>query len=138
MQKGFESRRKPRGISVRFIILGSLLLVFLIVGGIFAYRNLGYYYVGADEVAVVVNNLTGGVKTIDRAGVVIYVPFLQNVYTLDKREQILVMSSANITPTQPEGNPLWVKAVDGGDLRLDMTIHYHIIPSLSPFITLDS
>ncbi len=138
MQKGFEGRRKPKGAPIRLIIIASILGVSLIIGGIFAYRNLGYYYVAADEVAVVVNNLTGGVKTINRAGVVIYVPFLQNVYTLDKREQILVMSSVNITPAQPEGNPLWVKCIDGGDVILDMTIHYRIIPEMADFIIQDS
>jgi regulator of protease activity HflC (stomatin/prohibitin superfamily) len=138
VQKGFESRRKPRGVPVRLIIVASVLGVSLIVGAIFAYRNLGYFYVGADEVAVVVNNLTGGVQTIDRAGVVIYVPFLQNVYTLDKREQILVMSSTNITPNQPEGNPLWVKTIDGGDVILDMTLHYRVIPPMADFIIQDS
>jgi regulator of protease activity HflC (stomatin/prohibitin superfamily) len=138
MHKGFEARRKAKRLPIRLIIIASMLGVLSILGGIFAYRNLGYYYVAADEVAVVVNNLTGGVKTIDRAGVVIYIPFLQNVYTLDKREQILVMSSANITPAQPEGNPLWVKAIDGGDVSLDMTIHYHIMPVKADFIIQDS
>lgn len=138
MHKGFEGRRKPKKVPIRLIIVASLLGVFAIIGSIFAYRNLGYYYVGADEVAVVVNNLTGGVKTIDRAGVIIYVPFLQNVYTLDKREQILVMSSVNITPTQPAGNPLWVKAIDGSDVSLDMTIHYRIMPGMADFIIQDS
>lgn len=138
MHKGFEARRKARKLPIRLIIIASVLGVLFIIGGIFAYRNLGYYYVAADEVAVVVNNLTGGVKTIDRAGVVIYIPFLQNVYTLDKREQILVMSSANITPAQPEGNPLWVKAIDGGDVSLDMTIHYRIMPGKADYIIQDS
>jgi regulator of protease activity HflC (stomatin/prohibitin superfamily) len=138
VHKGFETRRKAKKVPIRLIIIASLLGVFTIIGSIFAYRNLGYFYVGADEVAVVVNNLVGSVKLIDRAGVVIYVPFLQNVYTLDKREQILVMSSVNITPAQPEGNPLWVKTVDGGDVILDMTIHYRIIPSMADFIVQDS
>lgn len=139
MQKNFELRRKPRrNIPIKLIVISSLLGIMLIIGGFFAYRNLGYFYVGADEVAIVINNLTGGVKAIDRAGAIIYIPLLQDVYTLDKREQILSLSSANITPAQPEGNPLWIKTVDGGDVGLDIMIHFRLKPEMANFVIHDS
>ncbi len=140
MQKGFEGRRKPRAVPIRLIIIGSVIGVFLLAAGILVLRrpNAFYYNVRADQVAVKINNLLGSAQTIDRAGAIIYVPFLQEVYVLDKTEQILLMSSVNITPNQPEGNPLMVKTIDGGDVYLDMTVHYRVIPSMADFIIQDS
>jgi regulator of protease activity HflC (stomatin/prohibitin superfamily) len=135
MQKGFEGRHKPKKpVPIKLIVISSIVGIMFIVGGIFAYRSLGYYYVQADEVAVVVNNLTGGVKAIDRAGAIIYIPLLQDVYALDKKEQVFLLSTENITPAQPEGNPLWVKSKDGGDVSLDLLIRYVMDPNRADFI----
>lgn len=139
MQKDFEGRRRfRRRISIKWIIIISCVVVSLGVGAFFVVRNLGYHYVEPDEVGIVVNNLTGSVKAIDRAGVIIYVPVLQDVYILDKKEQVLRMSSDNITPEYPKGNPLWVKSIDGGDVALDLLIRYIMIPEKADFVIQDS
>ncbi|MFQ5862596.1 MAG: SPFH domain-containing protein [Candidatus Brocadiales bacterium] len=139
MQKDFEGRRKlKRRISIKWIVIISLIVVVLGVGSFFVARNLGYYYVEPDEVGIVVNNLTGNVKAIDRAGIIIYIPILQDVYVLDKKEQVLRMSSDNITPEYPKGNPLWVKSIDGGDVALDLLVRYIMIPEKAGFVITDS
>ncbi|MEE9583953.1 MAG: SPFH domain-containing protein [Candidatus Brocadiales bacterium] len=139
MQKDFEGRRKfKRRISVKWIIIISAVVISLGIGSFFVVRNLGYYNVQPSEVGIVVNNLTGGVKSIDRAGVIIYIPILQDIYILDKEEQVLRMSSDNITPEYPKGNPLWVKSIDGGDVSLDLLIRYVMIPEKAAFVILDS
>ncbi len=139
MQKDFEGRRKfKRRISVKWIVIISAIVISLGIGSFFVVRNLGYYNVQPSEVGIVVNNLTGGVKSIDRAGVIIYIPILQDIYILDKEEQVLRMSSDNITPEYPKGNPLWVKSIDGGDVSLDLLIRYVMIPEKAAFVILDS
>ncbi len=139
MQKDFEGRRKfKRRVSVKWIIIISVIVISLGIGSFFVVRNLGYYNVQPSEVGIVVNNLTGGVKSIDRAGVIIYIPILQDIYILDKEEQVLRMSSDNITPEYPKGNPLWVKSIDGGDVSLDLLIRYVMIPEKAAFVILDS
>ena len=113
-------------------------MVCLGVASFFIIRNLGYIVVEPDEVGIVVNNLTGNVRGIDRAGVIIYIPILQEVYMLDKKEQVLQMSSENITPEYPKGNPLWVKSIDGGDVSLDLLIRYVMVPNKADFVIQDS
>ena len=139
MQKDFEGRRKlKRRIPVKWIIIISAVVVCLGVASFFIIRNLGYIVVEPDEVGIVVNNLTGNVRGIDRAGVIIYIPILQEVYMLDKKEQVLQMSSENITPEYPKGNPLWVKSIDGGDVSLDLLIRYVMVPNKADFVIQDS
>ena len=139
MQKDFEGRRKlKRRIPVKWIIISSAVVVCLGVASFFIIRNLGYIVVEPDEVGIVVNNLTGNVRGIDRAGVIIYIPILQEVYMLDKKEQVLQMSSENITPEYPKGNPLWVKSIDGGDVSLDLLIRYVMVPNKADFVIQDS
>lgn len=139
MQKDFEGRRKlKRRIPVKWIIVISAVVVCLGVASFFIIRNLGYIVVEPDEVGIVVNNLTGNVRGIDRAGVIIYIPILQEVYMLDKKEQVLQMSSENITPEYPKGNPLWVKSIDGGDVSLDLLIRYVMVPNKADFVIQDS
>lgn len=139
MQKDFEGRRKfKRRIPVKWIIIISAVVVCLGVASFFIIRNLGYIVVEPDEVGIVVNNLTGSVKAIDRAGVIIYIPILQEVYMLDKKEQVSHMASENITPEYPKGNPLWVKSIDGGDVSLDLLIRYVMVPNKADFVIQDS
>ena len=100
----------------------------MIIGGIYGGRELSWKEIKADEVAVVVNNLTGCIKLINRAGAVLYYPFIQDIYILDKREQVLKMTSAEIDEKHPQGNPVTVKSIDGGDVVLDLQIQYMLNP----------
>ena len=129
MEKGFEPKGKKKRISMKllFTIIPFLLLIILILGG----RRLTWTEIEADEVAVIINNVTGNIRTIDRAGAIIYYPFIQDLYILDKSEQAAPMISANISPEYPEGNPVILKTRDGGDVSLDLIIQYTIISKIA-------
>jgi len=107
------------------------IVIATIAGGIYGGKELSWKQIAADEVAVIVNNLTGGIKLVNRAGAVLYYPFIQDIYILDKREQVLKMTSAEIDEKHPQGNPLIVKSIDGGDVVLDLQIQFRLNPDFA-------
>ncbi len=136
MDKNFKPKLHTFHI-YRKIIVG-VIVVSIILGGIYGGKELSWKEIAADEVAVVVNNLTGGIKLINRAGAVLYYPFIQDIYILDKREQVLKMTSAEIDDKHPQGTPLVVKSIDGGDVVLDIQIQYMLKPDFATHIIQNS
>ena len=139
MEKSFN----PKGVKkkplvskkmVFFVIVPIALVVLLIVGG----RRLTWKEIQADEVAVIINNITGNIKTIDRAGAVVYYPFIQDLYILDKREQEAPMASSNISADFPQGNPIILKTRDGGDVSIDLIIQYKLISKIADKVVQDT
>jgi regulator of protease activity HflC (stomatin/prohibitin superfamily) len=139
MEKSFN----PKGVKkkplvskkmVFFVIVPIALVVLLILGG----RRLTWKEIQADEVAVIINNITGNVKTIDRAGAVVYYPFIQDLYILDKREQEAPMASSNISADFPQGNPIILKTRDGGDVSIDLVIQYKLISKMASKVVQDT
>ena len=122
MDKSFKSKVRHFHLYRKAIII--VIVLGLIIGGIYGGKELSWKEIAADEVAVIVNNLTGRVKLINRAGAVLYYPFIQDIYILDKREQVLKMTAAEIDEKHPQGIPLIVKSIDGGDVVLDLQIQY--------------
>ena len=120
---------------MHFHIYRKALVVAIVIatisGGIYGGKELSWKQIAADEVAVIVNNLTGGIKLVNRAGAVLYYPFVQDIYILDKREQVLKMTSAEIDEKHPQGNPLIVKSIDGGDVVLDLQIQFRLNPDFA-------
>ena len=139
MDKNFKSKGKKKKrfsskLFVFFIPIIIIVIIVIIVGG----RRLTWKDVGADEVAVIINNITGKIKSINRAGAVIYYPYVQDLYILDKTEQIIPMTSANISKDYPEGNSVILKTLDGGDISLDLIIHFRLIPDVAHKIVQDT
>ncbi|TLD41364.1 MAG: hypothetical protein JETT_2371 [Candidatus Jettenia ecosi] len=132
MDRDFKPKARFHHIYRNIIV--ALIALMIIAGGIYGGRELSWKEIAADEVAVVVNNLTGGIKLINRAGAVLYYPFIQDIYVLDKREQVLKMTSAEIDEKHPQGNPLTIKTIDGGDVVLDLQIQYMLKPEFAMFI----
>ena len=139
MEKSFN----PKGVKkkpvlskkmVFFVIVPITLIVLLIVGG----RRLTWKEIQADEVAVIINNITGNIKAIDRAGAVVYYPFIQDLYILDKREQEAPMASSNISADFPQGNPIILKTRDGGDVSIDLIIQYKLISKIANRVVQDT
>ena len=133
MEKNFEPKgTKKRHFSKKLLFIGIpiLLLIILILGG----RRLTWREIEADEVAVIINNITGNIRTIDRSGAVIYYPYIQDLYILDKSEQAAPMHSANISADYPQGNPVILKTRDGGDVSLDLIIQYRITSKMADTI----
>src|SRR3970040_2754886 len=129
MDKHFKP--KVRHFYVYRKIIVAVVTLVLIAGGIYGGRELSWKQIAADEVAVVVNNLTGGIKLINRAGAVLYYPFIQDIYVLDKREQVLKMTAADIDEKHPQGIPLIMKSIDCGDVLLDLQIQYRLNPDFA-------
>ena len=139
MEKSFN----PKGVKkkpvvskkmVFFVIVPIALLILVIVGG----RRLTWKEIQADEVAVIINNITGHIKAIDRAGAVIYYPFIQDLYILDKQEQKEPMASSNISEDFPQGNPIILKTRDGGDVSIDLVIQYKLLSNMASKIVQDT
>ena len=132
MEKGFNPKgvKKQKFISTKvifFVIVPIILVAILIIGG----RRLSWREIKGDEVAVIINNITGKITTIDHAGAIVYYPFIQNLYILDKSEQSTPMTSANISAEYPQGNPVILKTRDGGDVSLDLIIQYRLISNMA-------
>lgn len=138
MQKDFEFKKKGTRIPIRYILLMGTILTVIFAIVIIGRQKLSWQYIQPDQVGVIVNNLTGSIKVIKQAGAKLYFPFVQDIYLLDKSEQSMEMSSANITPERPEGNPVIVKTIDGGDVTLDLSIHYRLLPEMADKIIQDS
>lgn len=136
MDKKFKSKVKYFYLYRK--IITAVIIIGMIIGGIYGGRELSWKEIAADEVAVVVNNLTGGIKLINRAGAVLYYPFIQDIYVLDKRVQVLKMTAAEIDEKHPQGNPLMVKSIDGGDVVLDLLVHYMLRPEYAVHVVQDT
>ncbi|MDR4506804.1 MAG: SPFH domain-containing protein [Candidatus Brocadiaceae bacterium] len=136
MEKDFKP--KARNFHIYRKIATVAIVVILIAGGIYGGRELSWKEIAPDEVAVVVNNLTGSIKQINRAGAVLYYPFIQDIYILDKREQVLKMSASQIDENHPEGNALSLKTIDGGDVVLDLQIQYILKPENATYVIQNS
>ena len=129
MDKNFKPKKKVIKIEKKYIFIA--IAACFAVGAIFIARQFTWKNVGSDQVAVLVNNLTGRVKPITRAGAILYYPFVQDIYILDRPEQVLKMTSSNISKKYPRGNPIVVRSIDGGEVALDVTIQYKIIPEMA-------
>ncbi len=136
MDKNFKPKRKKKPFPKKllFISIPIFLIIILVMGG----RRLTWKEIQADQVAVIINNLTGNIRTIDRAGAVVFYPFIQDLYILDKSEQVTPMTSANISADYPEGNPVILKTRDGGDVSLDLIIQYILMPVVADEIVQDT
>lgn len=132
MDKNFKPKILPFHIYRKALVV--VIVIATIAGGIYGGKELSWKQIAADEVAVIVNNLTGGIKLVNRAGAVLYYPFIQDIYILDKREQVLKMTSAEIDEKHPQGNPLIVKSIDGGDVVLDLQIQFRLNPDFAVYV----
>lgn len=132
MDKDFKPKVRYNRIYRNIIVI--IIALAIIAGGIYGGRELSWKEIAADEVAVVVNNLTGSIKLINRAGAVLYYPFIQDIYILDKREQVLKMTAAEIDEKHPQGNALTIKTIDGGDVVLDLQIQFMLKPEFAAHV----
>ena len=100
--------------------------------------NLGIKAVEANEVAVKVNYVTGDKEVITSAGNKIYIPFLQEVFLLDRTPQRYEMSGTKQI-SDAQAPYLTVRASDGSNFSFEsLEILYHIIPGMADKIVEDS
>lgn len=97
----------------------------------------GLVQVQDDQVAVVVDYRSGASRVIDRPGVRLFVPWLQEVYCFDKSPEALRLQEGNESPgTRPR---LLVRASDGSSFWFKTyTIQYSIRPDAADRVLQDS
>lgn len=128
MEKDFDLRRRGNPFPVKYFIPAGMVVVFIVIIGVIGWLKLSWIHIRADQVGVMVNNLTGSIKVVKQAGAKLYFPFVQDIYLFDKSEQTMEMSSTNITPERPHGNPIIIKTIDAAEVTLDLSVHYRLIP----------
>ena len=138
MERDFDLRKKGNRIPAKYFVTAGTIVALIVIIAVISRHKLSWKYIHPDHVAVIVNNLTGSIKVIKQAGAKLYFPFVQDIYLLDKSELTMEMSSTGITPERPQGNPVIVKTIDGGDVTLDLSIHYKLVPDMAVEIIQDS
>jgi regulator of protease activity HflC (stomatin/prohibitin superfamily) len=116
------------------------LFVAAIVAGVAlaATGRLGVTKIDSSEVAVVVNYVTGDHEIVNTPGYRMYLPFVEEVFTFDKRPQDFVMQgpqyrSSNHVPQ------LTVREKNGSNFRIDdLHIQYEMIPEAADTVLHDS
>ncbi len=135
----FRSRRgAPRIPPLAGIAAGAFVLLAIIAIVLGASGKLGVTNIDSEEAAVVVNYVTGSQTVRNTPGYQVYVPFLQDVFKVDKRTLAFVMEgqkfiSSNHVPQ------LTVREKMGSNFRIDnLQIQYEIIPSEAATVLHDS
>ena len=121
------------------ILAGVILVMMLVFGALMALTgNLGMESVADNQVAVKVNYMNGESDVRDTPGFMFYLPFLQEVYLLDKSPQKFLMEGDRVVDSNHVPR-LSVRARDGSNFRFDdLEIHYRLIPSKASIIISDS
>jgi regulator of protease activity HflC (stomatin/prohibitin superfamily) len=89
-------------------------------------------------VAVKVNYITGAEEVITTPGFKLYIPFVQEVFTLDRTTQDFLMQGAEYHDAS-HVPLLTVRAVDGSNFRIDdLRIQYELIPGEAGTVLDDS
>ena len=82
------------------------------------------------EVAIVVNNITGGISQLENGGMVMHLPFgLTSVYKIDKSQRMLRLTRDERSKEHPGGEEINIKTNDGCNLEIDVEVVYQIIPA---------
>ena len=127
--RGGKPDMSEMGKNAKQAIAGAIVALVVVAGGLMAAMGkLGVVSVSAEEVAVKMNYVTGNRTVITTPGYQIYMPFLEEVFTLDRTPQKFDMEgrraiSFNHVPF------LTVRALDGSNFSFDeLEIQYAIIP----------
>ena len=117
------------GKKAKQAIAGGIVALVVVVAGLMAAMGkLGVVSVSAEEVAVKMNYVTGNRTVITTPGYQVYLPFLEEVFKLDRTPQKFEMEgrralSYNHVPF------LTVRAMDGSNFSFDeLEIQYAVIP----------
>lgn len=120
---------------LRFIALGLLLLL---VAGLGVFGLSGIAEVRDYQVAVVVNYLTGSSEVDQVPGNKVYIPLVEEVFTLDKSPNKFVMQG-KVDENTDHVRELTVRARDGSNFWFDtIEIQYQLAPSKATRVIQDS
>lgn len=126
------------GIKNIFMIAVTVVAVLMFLGLAMS-GNLGVVNVSTEQMAVKVNYITGEKEIINSAGFKVYIPFMQEIFILDRTPQKFLMIDGGAAMNDSYGPPLSVRASDGSNFGFDeLEIHYSIIPGMADEIIEDS
>lgn len=120
-------------VAVGLAAMLTILVTFMAVTG-----RLGLSTIESSEIGVVVNYVSGQQEVVDQPGYVFYIPFIEEVFILDKSQQQFVMQGgkyldANHVPQ------LSVRASDGSSFYFEeMPIQYQILAGEAETVLADS
>ena len=122
--------RVPLGALATMLALG----VVLVGIGMALTGKLGLVNISPEQAAVKVNYLTGSKTAITTPGYQVYLPFVHEVFVLDKRPQNFVMRGTEHV-AENHVPLLTVRANDGSNFRFEnLEIQYQLLPSMSPTV----
>ena len=132
---GDGGAKPPIVVLLAVAVLGLV----LVIGGVMAISGrAGITNVQPEEVAVVVNYMTGEEEVVTTPGYKLYIPFIQEVYTFDRTIQEFTMAG-NEYRSSNEVPRLTVRAKDGSNFWFDqLSIQYELIPGEAGTIINDS
>jgi len=120
------------------VSIGSAGLFLILILVMAATGNLGVISIGDDQVAAQVNYLTGSREVITTPGYKIYIPFIQEVFPLDRTPQKYLMEGRRAVGDNHVPF-LTVRASDGSNFWFEsLEIQYAILPSKAAEILDDS
>lgn len=115
--------QKLPGTNYLIPIIGILLLAFFLL------NTLRIGKISAEEVGLLLNKLTGSIKTIPEAGIQFYLGITHEFFILDKRIQILEMSAdLSENAERMQKDDLKIKTIDGSDVYVDIVVQFRIDP----------
>ncbi len=132
--------KSPKDIRLKNILLtgGSVAVAFLTIAVLAASGNLGVVNIADDQVAVKMNYATGEREVIDRPGFKLYIPFVQEIFPLDRTPQKYLMEG-RVSEGDNHAPFLTVRASDGSNFWFEsLEIQYTLIPSFAAEIIDDS
>jgi membrane protease subunit HflC len=126
---------RPGGKTLLWVAVAFLMLAVLLVMGS---GQGGIVEVGASEVAVLVNYLSGKAEPIQQPGYHFFVPFMQQAFVFDKSTQEFRMEGERDLD-ENHVRKLTVRAKDGSNFWFDeITILYQIQPEFAALLLQDS
>ncbi|HYF49173.1 MAG TPA: SPFH domain-containing protein [Planctomycetota bacterium] len=103
--------------------VGAGLFIILLIAGISSCATTATN----TEVAIVVNNVTGGTSLLQNGGMVLHLPFgLSSVYKIDKSQRVLPLTATHRTKENPEGDHVNIKTNDGSSVAMDVEVVYQL------------
>jgi len=131
-----SSRPRPPILVLVAAATAAILVVVVIVMAVTG--RLGVATIRADEVGVIVNYVTGEEEVLAEPGFKLFVPFIKEVYTLDKTTQDFQMEGTDYRHSNHVPY-LTVRASDGSNFRIsDLRMQYEIVPGEAAEILHDS
>jgi membrane protease subunit HflC len=134
-----EPPRRGRGRGLKLNPLPALAFACIVVAvAMGATGRLGVVDISPEEVAVKVNYLTDSSETLVTPGYKFFVPFVEEVYVLDKRVQNFEMSG-DVFRDDAHVPELTVRANDGSNFRFNsIEVQYQVEPSAAARVLADS